>query len=92
LEHSASNPVSIKNLNATETSATASDGDRNYNDDISYGKDMTRDRKGRATEQLVKQEMDRLGKDRKNIKTDARNRVRWKKVFEALCSSENEED
>jgi hypothetical protein len=36
--------------------------------------------------------MDRLGKDWKNIKTDARNRVRWKKVVEALCSSENEEE
>jgi hypothetical protein len=36
--------------------------------------------------------MDRLEKDWKNINTDARNRVRWKKVVEALCSSENEED
>jgi hypothetical protein len=35
--------------------------------------------------------MDKLGKDWKNIKTDARNRVRWKKVVEALCPSENEE-
>jgi hypothetical protein len=53
LEHRASNPVSIKNLNATGTSAAALDGDRNYNDDISYGKDMIRNRKGRATEKLV---------------------------------------
>jgi hypothetical protein len=53
LEHGASNPVSIKNLNATETSTTASDGDCNYNDDISNEKDMIRNRKGRATEQLV---------------------------------------
>jgi hypothetical protein len=47
-------------------------------------------RKGRPRNtwrQSVEQEMDRLGKDWKNIKTDARNRVRWKKVVEALCSS-----
>jgi hypothetical protein len=35
--------------------------------------------------------MGRLGEDWKNIKIDARNRVRWKKVVEALCSSENED-
>jgi hypothetical protein len=40
----------------------------------------------------LEQEMDKLRKDWKIIKTDARNRVRWKKVVEALCSSENEED
>jgi hypothetical protein len=45
--------------------------------------------------QSVEQEirwMDRLGKDWENIKTDARKRVRWKNVVEALCSSEKEED
>jgi len=38
----------------------------------------------------LEQEMDKLRKDWKIIKTDARNRVRWKKVVEALCSSKNE--
>jgi hypothetical protein len=36
--------------------------------------------------------MERLGKEWKNIKTDTRNRVRWKKVVEAICSRKKGEE